>query len=61
MFEEPSLNLCLLPITCLAYTSTLKMDAICFSDISMNLKRTTQRLSSEDSTFHTAACRPVTG
>jgi hypothetical protein len=38
-------------VSCLAYSSTLKMEAICFSETSVDFQRNTQRYIPEDSTF----------
>jgi hypothetical protein len=39
-------------VSCLAYSSTLKMEAICSSKTSVETQRTTWRLIPEDDTLH---------
>jgi hypothetical protein len=41
---------------CSAYFSTLKMEAICSSETSVDFQRTTQRYIPEDSTLHNHRC-----
>jgi hypothetical protein len=53
-------ELCLPPaftlVSCSAYSSTLKMEAICFSETSVDFQRTTWRYIQEDSTLHNQRC-----
>jgi hypothetical protein len=53
-------KLCLPPAftlaSCLPYFSTLKMEATCSSETSVNFQRTTRRYISEDSTLHNHRC-----
>jgi hypothetical protein len=46
--KPPSLTL----VTCLAYSSTLKMEAICSSETSVGTQRTTRRYIPDDSTLN---------
>jgi hypothetical protein len=53
---EQSARLCLPPVftlvSCLAYSSTLKMEAKCSSETSVEFQRTTRRYIPEDNTLH---------
>jgi hypothetical protein len=53
-------ELCLPPaftlVSCSAYSSTLKMEAICSSETSVDFQRTTQRYIPEDGTLHNHRC-----
>jgi hypothetical protein len=53
-------SLCLPPaftlVSCSAYSPTLKMEAICSSEMSVNFQRTTRRYIPEDSTLHNHCC-----
>jgi hypothetical protein len=46
----------LLLVSCLAYSSTLKMEATCSSETSVYFQRTTGRYIPEDGTFHDHRC-----
>jgi hypothetical protein len=43
-------------VSCLAYSSTLKMEAICFSKMSVDFQHTTWPYAPEDSTLHNHHC-----
>jgi hypothetical protein len=43
-------------VYCSAYSSTLKMEAICSSETSVHIQRTTRRYIPEDSTLHNHRC-----
>jgi hypothetical protein len=43
-------------VSYLAYSSTLKMEAICSSEISVGFQRTTRRYLPEDGTLHNHRC-----
>jgi hypothetical protein len=43
-------------VSCLAYSSTLKMEAKCFSETLVDFQRTTRRYIPEDSSLHTHRC-----
>jgi hypothetical protein len=53
-------ELCLPPaftlVPCSAYSSTLKMEAICASETSIVFQRTTRRYNPEESTLHDFVC-----
>jgi hypothetical protein len=42
--------------SCSAYSSTLKMEAICSTETSIDIRRTTRRYIPEDSTLHNHRC-----
>jgi hypothetical protein len=50
------LGACILLVTCLVYSSTLKMEAVCSSETLVTFYQTTQRLIPEDSTLHNHCC-----
>jgi hypothetical protein len=43
-------------VSCSAYSSTLKMEAICSSETSVDIQQITQRYIPEDSTLHNYTC-----
>jgi hypothetical protein len=47
---------CFMLVSCLAYSSTLKMEARCFSETSVDFQRTTRRYIPEDRTLHNHRC-----
>jgi hypothetical protein len=44
-------------VSCSAYSSTLKMEATCFSETSVDFQRTTRRYITEDRTLCNHRCR----
>jgi hypothetical protein len=49
----PLLTTCFMLIPCLTYSSTLKIEATCSSEMLVKLQRTSQRYISEGRTLHT--------
>jgi hypothetical protein len=47
---------CFMIISCLAYSSTLKMEAVCSSETSVDLHWTTRRYIPKDTTLHKHRC-----
>jgi hypothetical protein len=47
-------------VSCSAYSSTLKMEAMCSSETSVDFQRTTRRYIPEDSTLHNNRCENLT-
>jgi hypothetical protein len=47
---------CFALVSCLAYSSTLKMEAICSSETSVGFHGTTRRYIPEDGTAHSDRC-----
>jgi hypothetical protein len=54
--EELCLPYAFTVLSCSAYSSTLKMEAICSSETSVGFQRTTWRYIPEDSTLHIHRC-----
>jgi hypothetical protein len=54
-------RLCLPPaftlVSCSAYSSTLKMEAVYYSETSVDFQRTTRRYIPEDGTLHNHRCK----
>jgi hypothetical protein len=55
-YAEPCLSPAFGLVSCSAYSSTLKMEAICTSDTSVDFQRTTRHCIPEDSTVHNHRC-----
>jgi hypothetical protein len=53
LFLPPAFTLA----SCLAY-STLKMETVCFSEMSVDFQRTIRRYTPEDSTLQLISCLP---
>jgi hypothetical protein len=49
-------KLCLLQVSCLTHSSTLKMEATCSSYTEVDFQRTTRRYTPEDRTLHDHRC-----
>jgi hypothetical protein len=47
---------CFMPVSCVAYSLTLKMEAIYFSEMVVDFHYTTQHYIPEDRTFHSHCC-----
>jgi hypothetical protein len=54
--REPESKQSFTLVSCLAYSSTLKMEATCSSETSADFQRTTRRYISEDRTVHNHGC-----
>jgi hypothetical protein len=54
--KPASLATCFVPVSCLAYTSTLKMEATYSSEMSVDFQQTTQPYNPEDRTLHIHRC-----
>jgi hypothetical protein len=50
------LDTCLMLVSCIAYSSTLKMEAMCSSETSGYFQRTTHRYIPENRTLHNHSC-----
>jgi hypothetical protein len=50
------LSTCFMLASCLAYSSTIKMEVTCSSATSVDFQRTTRRSISEDRTRHNHSC-----
>jgi hypothetical protein len=48
-----------MPVSCLAYSSALKMEATCFFETTVDLQRTTQCYISEDGIFRNHFCEDL--
>jgi hypothetical protein len=51
---------CCILISCLAYSSTMKMEATCLSETSLDFQRTTRSYIPEDRTLHNHRCDNLT-
>jgi hypothetical protein len=51
VFVGALLATCFMPVSFLSYSATLKMEAICSSETSVEFQRTTQRYIPEERTF----------
>jgi hypothetical protein len=54
--QEEAGFVCYLPHTCLAYSSTVKTEAVCFSETLVNFCQITWHYIVEDSTLHSPCC-----
>jgi hypothetical protein len=59
--ESFSLPLAFMLICCSSYSSTLKMEAICSSEMSVDFQWSTRRYILEDSTLHNHRCENLKG
>jgi hypothetical protein len=53
---KADLYTCFIQVSCMACSLTLKMEEICFSDMSVDFKRTTRRYFPEERTIHDHRC-----
>jgi hypothetical protein len=54
--NQALLSALFMPVSCLAYASILKMEAICFSETSVDFQQTTRRCIPKDITLHNDRC-----
>jgi hypothetical protein len=54
--KEAAADTCYMLVSCLPYSATLKIEAICSSETSVDFQRTAWRYTPEDSTLHCLRC-----
>jgi hypothetical protein len=57
--QGQSVSACFLLVSCLAYCSTLKLEGVCSSEISLNPSRTTRHHIPADRTLHSHSCEKL--